>query len=43
MYNKTIIIFDFCDIQNNHGLDNNKFIVPKEEYYSYLQVVKLIN
>ena len=43
MYNKTIIRFDFCDIQNNRGLDNNKFIVPKEEYYSYLQVVKLIN
>ena len=22
---------------------NNKFIVPKAEYYSYLQVVKLIS
>ena len=43
MYNKTIIIFGFCDIQNNHGLDNNNYIVLKEEYYSYLQVVKLIN
>ena len=30
--------------ENNNNNNNNKsFIVPKAEYYSYLQVVKLIN
>ena len=28
---------------NNNNNNNKRFIVPKAEYYSYLQVVKLIN
>ena len=29
--------------ENNNNNNNKSFIVPKAEYYSYLQVVKLIN
>ena len=28
---------------NNNNNNKKRFIVPKAEYYSYLQVVKLIN
>ena len=30
-------------LNNNNNNNNKNFIVPKAEYYSYLQVVKLIN
>jgi len=31
MYNKTIIRFSFCDIQNNHGLGKGYQPKPKAE------------